>query len=99
MTRTAISRRAFQREARERYGLTAAQAREHRRLFEAHTGEVASRKGLLAHPRIAAAKVRYAKAAVTRKAKKREKEKKGVEPKRTIGETGRHKQRRTPMKF
>lgn len=69
MTQKRISRRAFERAARSRFELSAGQARELRRLFEKHTEEIASKRGLAAHPRIVASKVSPAKAAATRKAR------------------------------
>lgn len=63
MTRKTRSRKAFEREARTRFDLTAKQARELRRLFEKHTGTEASKAELLRHPRIAGKHVEEAREA------------------------------------
>jgi hypothetical protein len=68
-TKRAIQRKAFEKEYRKVYGVSAKVAREARVLFERHTLEDATKKLLLEHPRIAKSKVGPAKAAVTRKAK------------------------------
>lgn len=70
-TKRAIQRKAFEKEYRKVYGVTAKVAREARVLFEKHTLEDATKKLLLEHPRIAKSKVGPAKAAVTRKTKQR----------------------------
>ncbi len=71
MTRRAISRRAFERAARKRFGITLRVVRELLRLFEKHTGKPASRKAFEAHPRIAARKVAPAKRRISREKRAR----------------------------
>jgi hypothetical protein len=72
LTRAQRSRIAFEKAARKRFSLTASQAKELRKRFEARTG-AASAVGLKRHPRIAAKIVPAAKGAVTRRINKNRK--------------------------